>query len=169
VNPDRRSDPRFAGTRGVAQLMLTFQLGAAVRRMVELGLQPHGLSVAQFHLLGALKSTGGVLSTGEIARIMLRASQTVTGLVDRLEAQGLVERELDQHDRRKANVRITQAGERRLTLALPTANDLAERMASPLSDEELRDLEAKMRKLLANAWQKLAAGQEQAPDARRGR
>jgi len=140
-----------------------------VRRMVELALQRHDLSPSQFHLLGALKSGGGVLSTGDIARIMLRASQTVTGLVDRLEAQGLVERELDQHDRRKANVRITRAGERRLTLALPTANDLAESIVAPLTDEELRDFEAKLRKLLANAWQKLAAGQEQAPDARRGR
>jgi len=137
--------------------------------MVELALQRHDLSPSQFHLLGALKSGGGVLSTGDIARIMLRASQTVTGLVDRLEAQGLVERELDQHDRRKANVRITRAGERRLTLALPTANDLAESIVAPLTDEELRDFEAKLRKLLANAWQKLAAGQEQAPDARRGR
>ena len=140
-----------------------------MRRMVELALQRHDLSPSQFHLLGALKSGGGVLSTGDIARIMLRASQTVTGLVDRLEAQGLVERELDQHDRRKANVRITRAGERRLTLALPTANDLAESIVAPLTDEELRDFEAKLRKLLANAWQKLAAGQEQAPDARRGR
>ena len=140
-----------------------------MRRMVELALQRHDLSPSQFHLLGALKSGGGVLSTGDIARIMLRASQTVTGLVDRLEAQGLVERELDRHDRRKANVRITRAGERRLTLALPTANDLAESIVAPLTDEELRDFEAKLRKLLANAWQKLAAGQEQAPDARRGR
>ena len=140
-----------------------------MRRMVELALQRHDLSPSQFHLLGALKSGGGVLSTGDIARIMLRASQTVTGLVGRLEAQGLVERELDQHDRRKANVRITRAGERRLTLALPTANDLAESIVAPLTDEELRDFEAKLRKLLANAWQKLAAGQEQAPDARRRR
>jgi len=149
--------------------MLSLQLSAAVRRMVELALQAHGLSLAQFHLLGALKSTGGVLSTGDIARIMLRAGQTVTGLVDRLEAQGLVARQPDQRDRRKANVRITEAGELRLTQCLPTANSLAESIVSPLTDQELRDLEAKMRKLLANAWQKLAAADERAPDMRRGR
>ena len=73
--------------------MLSFQLGAAIRRMVEMALEAHGLSLPQFRLLGALKSSGGVLSAGEIARIMLRASQTITGLVDRLEAQGLVERQ----------------------------------------------------------------------------
>ena len=133
--------------------------------MVEVALQPHGLSLPQFHLLGALKSGGGVLSTGEIARIMLRASQTITGLVDRLEAQGLVERQVDRHDRRKANVRITALGERRLAEAQPTANRLAESIVSPLTGEELRDLEAKMRKLVANAWQKLSAMQEQAPGA----
>jgi len=137
--------------------------------MVEVALQPHGLSLPQFHLLGALKSGGGVLSTGEIARIMLRASQTITGLVDRLEAQGLVERQVDRHDRRKANVRITPLGERRLAEAQPTANHLAESIVSPLTGEELRDLEAKMRKLVANAWQKLSVMQEQAPGARGGR
>jgi DNA-binding MarR family transcriptional regulator len=149
--------------------MLSFQLGGTIRKMVEMAFRPHGLSVAQFHLLGALKSGGGVLSTGEIARIMMRASQTITGLVDRLEAQGLVERQADQRDRRKANVCITEAGERRLAEALPTANRLAESIVSPLTDEELRDLEAKMRRLVANAWQKLAAMQEQAPGATGGR
>jgi DNA-binding MarR family transcriptional regulator len=132
--------------------------------MVEVALQRHGLSLPQFHLLGALKSSGGVLSTGEVARIMLRASQTITGLVDRLESQGLVERQTDPRDRRKANVRITLAGERRLAEAQPTANLLAEKIVSPLTDEELRDIEAKMRKLLANAWRQLAAMVEQAPE-----
>ena len=109
------------------------------------------------------------MSTGEIARIMLRASQTVTGLVDRLEAQGLVERQVDSRDRRRANVRITALGERRLAEAQPTANRLAESIVSPLTQEELQDLEAKMRKLLANAWQKLSAMQEQAPGKPGGR
>jgi len=137
--------------------------------MVEVALLPHGLTLPQFHLLGALKSSGGVLSTGEIARIMLRASQTVTGLVDRLEEQGLVERQTHPRDRRKANVRITAMGEDRLAEAQPTANRLAESIVSPLTDDELQDLEAKMRKLVANAWQKLAAMLEQAPDAPGGR
>ena len=147
-------------------MLLSFQLGAAIRRMVEVALQPHDLSLPQFHLLGALKSAGGVLSTGEIARIMLRASQTITGLVDRLEEQGLVERQVDPRDRRKANVRITALGEQRLAKAEPTTNRLAESIVSPLTGEELRDLEAKMRKLVANAWQRLAAMQEQAPGPR---
>jgi len=149
--------------------MLSLQLGAAIRRMVEVALQPHDLSLPQFHLLGALKSGGGVLSTGEIARIMLRSSQTITGLVDRLEAQGLVERQPDLHDRRKANICITRVGELRLAEALPTANRLVESIASPLTDEELEDLEGKIRKLVANAWQKLTSMQEQTPDATGGR
>jgi DNA-binding MarR family transcriptional regulator len=149
--------------------MLSFQLGAAVRRMVEVALHDHDLSPSQFHLLGALKSGGGVLSTGQIARIMLRASQTITGLVDRLEAQGLVERQVDARDRRKSNIRITTLGERRLSEAQPTTNRLAESIVAPLTGEELRDLEAKMRKLVANAWQKLSAMEEQAPGRPRAR
>ena len=44
-------------------------------------------------------------------------------------------------------------GKRRLAEAVPTANRLAESIVSPLTDQELEDLEGKMRKLLANAWQ----------------
>ncbi len=149
--------------------MVSFQLSDAIRRLAEIAFQPHGLSLPQFHLLGALKSGGGVLSTGEIARIMLRASHTITGLVDRLEAQGLVKRQPNQRDRRKANVAITEAGERRLTEAIPTANLLAESIVSVLTDDELEDFEAKMRKLLANAWRRLAIMEEQASDTPGGR
>jgi len=80
-----------------------------------------------------------------------------------------VERQTDPRDRRKANIRITSAGERLLAEAQPTANLLAEKIASPLTEEELRDIEAKMRKLLANAWRQLAEMLEQAPDAPGGR
>ena len=87
---------------------------------------------------------------------MVKASQTITGLVDRLEEPGLVERVFDRRDRRKTWVRLTEKGERKLGEAFPVANRLAEELSSVLTDQELRDLQTKVEKLRSAAMDKLA-------------
>ena len=88
---------------------------------------------------------------------MVKASQTITGLVDRLEEPGFVERVFDRRDRRKTWVRMTEKGERKLADAFPVTNRLAEELSSVLSDGELKDLQAKMEKLRSAAMDRLDA------------
>ena len=88
---------------------------------------------------------------------MVKASQTITGLVDRLEEPGLVERVFDRRDRRKTWVRMTEKGELKLADAFPVTNRLAEELSSVLSDGELKDLQAKMEKLRSAAMDRLDA------------
>ena len=52
----------------------------------------------------------GPSTAGEIARHTSLTSGAVTGLIDRLERQGLVERAADPDDRRKVLVRVRQEG-----------------------------------------------------------
>jgi DNA-binding MarR family transcriptional regulator len=52
----------------------------------------------------------GPSTAGEIARHTGLTSGAVTGLIDRLERQGLVERAADPDDRRKVLVRVRQEG-----------------------------------------------------------
>jgi DNA-binding MarR family transcriptional regulator len=88
---------------------------------------------------------------------MVKASQTITGLVDRLEEPGLVERVFDRRDRRKTWVRMTEKGERKLAEAFPVGNQLAEDLSSVLTDGELKDLQTRIEKLRSAAMEKLAA------------
>jgi len=87
---------------------------------------------------------------------MVKASQTITGVVDRLEVQDLVERHFERRDRRKTWVRLTPKGQRKWEEAAPVANRLAEEIFSVLSNEELRALQAKSAKLRTAAMKKLA-------------
>jgi DNA-binding MarR family transcriptional regulator len=128
----------------------------AVFKLTELALLPHNLSLPQLQLLSILKQDGGILTTGQIGQAMVKASQTITGLVDRLEKPGLVERVFDRSDRRKIWVRLTRKGERKLEDAMPVANRLAEEISSVLTDEELRELQAKTGKLRTAAMERLA-------------
>ena len=64
----------------------------------------------------------------ELAERMQLAQSTVTELVSRAEEAGLLEREQSQTDARVAHLRLTEEGERRLTLAF---TGLADRAREP--------------------------------------
>ena len=147
---------KLDGARGIAEWMTIYQAYNAVFKVAELALLPHALSLPQIHLLGVLKKGGGTLTTGEIGRAMVKASQTITGLVDRLEEPGFVERVFDRRDRRKTWVRITEKGERKLAEALPVFNRLVDEIFSVLTDQDLQDVQAKVGKLRGAAMDKLA-------------
>jgi DNA-binding MarR family transcriptional regulator len=142
--------------RGMAEWGSLHQTYNAVFKLTELALLPHNLSLPQLQLLSILKQDEGILTTGQIGQAMVKASQTITGLVDRLEKPGLVERVFDRSDRRKIWVRLTRKGERKLEDAMPVANRLAEEISSVLTDEELRELQAKTGKLRTAAMERLA-------------
>jgi len=148
---------RLDSTRGMAQWTTIYQAYNAVYKLTELALLPHGLSFPQLHLLSILKGAGETLTTGEISRAMVRQSQTMTGVLDRLEEPGLVERVFDRRDRRKTWVRLTEKGERKLEEAFPVASRLAEEVSSVLSDKELQGLQVEMEKLRGAAMDRLAA------------
>jgi MarR family transcriptional regulator, lower aerobic nicotinate degradation pathway regulator len=68
----------------------------------------HDLSVVQMRLLGILRDREpGVLA---LARFLELDKSSVTGLVDRAEGRGLVERVADPDDGRAVRVRLTRKG-----------------------------------------------------------
>jgi len=153
----QKGQTKLDGARGMAEWITIYQADNAIYKLAELALLPHGLSLPQLHLLAVLKKGDGPITTGEIGRAMVKASQTITGLVDRLEIQDFVERQFERRDRRKTWGRLTKKAEQKLDEASPVANRLAEELSAVLSDEELKDLQAKMEKLRSAAMDKLDA------------
>jgi DNA-binding MarR family transcriptional regulator len=148
---------KLDGARGMAQWIALYQAYNAIFKVAELALLPHNLSLPQLHVLTVLKNADGPITTGEIGGAMVKASQTITGLVDRLEEPGMVERVFDRSDRRKTWVRMTEEGEQKFAEAFPTANDLAEELSAALTDQELQDLQANLEKLRTAAMDRLQA------------
>ena len=159
----------LGGARGIDQWVTIYQAYNAVFKLAELALLPQRLSLPQLHLLAILKKAGGILTTGEIGQKMVKASQTITGLVDRLEEPGLVERVFDRSDRRKTWVRMAKKGERKLADAFPIANRLVEQLSSVLTDQELQDLQVKLEKLRRAAMDRLAGTLTSSGSIARGR
>jgi DNA-binding MarR family transcriptional regulator len=155
----QQGQAKLDGARGMAQWEAIYQAYNAIFNLAELTLLPQRLSLAHIYLLGVLKSAGGMLTTGEIGRAMVREART--HIVDRLEERGLVERVFDRSDRRsdrrKVWVRLTEKGERKLEEASPVATGLAEELSSVLTDQELQELQATVEKLRGAAMDRLAA------------
>ncbi|MGW3151490.1 MarR family winged helix-turn-helix transcriptional regulator [Streptomyces sp. NPDC001177] len=83
----------------------------AIDRLRSHGTGGRGLSTGAFDILLRLSTAAQEgLSTGELALAGGVSSRTVTGLVDTLEREQLVERVKDPSDRRSVRARITPAG-----------------------------------------------------------
>jgi DNA-binding MarR family transcriptional regulator len=86
--------------------------------------------------------------------------RNVTGLVDALEAQGLVERLQDPHDRRAVIARLTPAGQEKAKKAKAIHEAALGRVMGRLSGEEKLQLRHLSLKVLAAAEEVLAEGRK---------
>ncbi len=83
----------------------------AIERELRRALQePHGLSLPRFDTLSALKLKSNGLTMTDLAELLVVTKGNVTGVVRRLEAEGLVEKSTAKLDKRVQRVRITEAG-----------------------------------------------------------
>lgn len=69
----------------------------------------HRLTTPQLLSLRLLAQEGP-LTPGALAKELFLSQATITGVLDRLERRGLVERRRDQKDRRRVSIHLTQEG-----------------------------------------------------------
>jgi DNA-binding MarR family transcriptional regulator len=89
---------------GLAQL--TFLLQAVLERLFA----RHGVTLMQGRLLGILRDRTPTMA--ELAERLQLDKSSITGLIDRAQRRGLVERVPSAHDRRSVQVRLTAEGRR---------------------------------------------------------
>jgi DNA-binding MarR family transcriptional regulator len=85
-----------------------------VRRRV-----PEGLTLPQFDVLVQLHRSDEGMSPGELTRALLVTAGNVTGIVGRLVAMDLAERQPVPEDRRTVRIRLTPRGRRLMRRAIP--------------------------------------------------
>jgi len=76
--------------------------------------EDHGLTHAQHQLMLAVRGHAGELgpTIGDVADALLVKHHTATGLIDRAQQAGLVERLRDDVDSRRVHLRLTAQGEK---------------------------------------------------------
>src|SRR4029079_5262875 len=95
-----------------------------------------GVSMAQFHIAVTLQRNG-VMTMGRLAYLLGVSLSNASGLIDRLEERGFVERTRVPEDRRIVMVRVTDAGARLIEENDALSDELMRDVLSRLSPEEL--------------------------------
>jgi len=123
---------------------LFFEIGMAQRVRAGSALAGLGLGFGQAHALRMLDPEEPIPMSALAERLFCDASN-VTGLVDRLEARGLVERRSHDHDRRVKALTLTPAGVALRDQVLTVMSEPPEAIAAlPEADQRaLRDILAR--------------------------
>lgn len=105
-----------------------------------------GLTSSQLILLKVVRDQN--LSTiSKLAHSISLSQATLTSILDRLEAAGYVQRERSTQDKRKVQVRITEAGREVLKMAPEPLQDAFIRQFSALKDWERSMIQASLQRV----------------------
>jgi DNA-binding MarR family transcriptional regulator len=144
---DQLDREELAAWRGMLRIHahLTHELDAELTRL-------HGLPLSSYEVLLYLAdATGGRMRMSELAESVLLSRSGLTRLVDRLERDGLLERERCEEDARGYFAAITAKGRALFDEARRThLAGVRERFVSHLSREDLRTL--------GELWEKVEPG-----------
>lgn len=120
-----------------------------MQRRFSAKLAPYKVTPPQWGVLVALWEQDG-LSLSELAHRSFFDGPTMTGIVDRLEHSGLVERRRDSQDRRVISVYLTDAG-RALQSVLPSLSDETNQEAvAGLTEHQVQELRFLLQHIVRN-------------------
>ena len=107
-----------------------------------------GLTTPQYRVLRQLRQTGGgPLSASELAERLGVTPGNLTGILDRLEQEGLLTRERGVQDRRSLQVGITPAGEALMQVAVPELRTHLRDLFAPLSLSDMAQVQGLLERL----------------------
>ena len=119
-----------------------FTLSVAAREVVSLYrplLEPLGLTHPQYLVMVTLWGTDGPISIKQLSKLLKLEAPTLSPLLKRLQAAGLVERQRDPADERSLQVTLTERGRALRTPAAEIPAAIFDRLG--MSVDELKSLQ----------------------------
>lgn len=156
--PDVSSDLQASLDLWQTMLNAFFRLSQDIRPVfAEFGLT--GAQWRVFRALGELAGEG--LTAGQISDRLCVTPGNTTGVLDKLEESGLVERRPHPDDRRALLVGLTAAGEQLYRQVRPAYDLRVAEVFACLSEAEKRELLAGLQRVLAHAGPRAAEAADQ--------
>jgi DNA-binding MarR family transcriptional regulator len=147
-------EPLKVDITGVEALAALRIAGRAVHHLQERWADKHGLSEGRMGVMFRLFRCGAT-PLGDLAEDLDTSPRNVTGLVDHLERDGLVERVPDQEDRRSVRARLTDAGRTQIETIWKEGLEHQYEMVAGMSTEDLAQLRHLCLQLVENARKEL--------------
>ena len=105
-------------------------------------------TMPQFDVLAQLTRSNGGTTLAELSRHLLVTAGNITGIIDRMENAGLVQRVPDPEDRRTTRVKLTPKGRALAETVIPKHAEDIRKLFGSLSASEIAQLRKLLDKLL---------------------
>lgn len=141
---------KLADTEGIRLCFQTLSLASGIDRDCASLLAPYGLSEGRFVMLFLLEAANEGLAPNELAERAGVTRATVTGLLDGLEREALIERLAAPHDRRALHIRLTDKGRQTAKQVFDDHSVWIASLFSHLSTSERKQLATLLDKVATN-------------------
>ncbi len=147
-----QDDASSPATQAWRQLYLTY---SAIFKAIERSIAPTQVTLPQALALSTIKNGEGPMTPSRLAHYLTQETQSVTGLIDRMEKQGWVRRVRDLPDRRAIRLELTEGGAQKLQETAGPGFDTTTRMFVRLKPEELEQLSSLLGRVYMGAMDHL--------------
>jgi DNA-binding MarR family transcriptional regulator len=136
--------------------VLLFRLYNTLFRHIQAYLSRFNLTAPQYAVLRHLGERGN-LKASELTVLLEVTAGNLTGILDRMEAMGLLTRQRDLQDRRNWILQLTPAGRELYEQAVPSTRAFIDELLQGLAPEELERANLLLERLLRDLGSKEAA------------
>ena len=113
--------------------------------------RPHGLTAAQYNVLNVLGPKVDGMSQRELSDLLVVDRSNVTGLLDRMQKAGWVQRADDPADRRVYRVTLTPAGRKLWAKVEPRYHEVVAQVTRSISKRQMSECIDLLHRLAAAA------------------
>lgn len=153
---------------GLTTLVLLRHTWFAMYNVIAGKLAKVGLTPEQIDVLWACRAHPGTLTPAELSRLIYRKTQSVAGLLNRMEKEGFLRRVPKQKGHPFTEVKITAKGEKASDPGMAAVKDLVTTIMPTLSEEEHQQLQKLLKALLAKVAEELHLELRPLPDRSQG-
>lgn len=133
--------------------MLIKKTALVVEKRTNAELLPYELSSTQFRTLMFLYyRCDNPVRQIDIENVLAMTNPTVTGILNKLEKKGLVQRIENPNDKRSKLISLTEHALEMIPLLDSLGETIEEQVTSALSDEERKELIALLKKIMKHVW-----------------
>ncbi len=131
------------------------QAWIAVNKLAETKLLKLGLTPEKLAVLWACRDHPGTLIPAEIARLVFRENQTIAGLLNRMEAEGLVIRVPKKKGHPFTEIKMTSKGEKLVGPGIEIMKSIITEVAADLPVEQQEQLQKTLKVIRDKALDKM--------------
>lgn len=118
-------------------LLATRTMSSAIRERLRVQFD---VTLPRFDVMAALYRSNDAITMSELSRYLMVSNGNITGIIDRLVADRLVERQADKKDRRTVRVRLSRKGRDNFGKMAAAHESWVRELLGTLDDQEVGDL-----------------------------